>query len=132
MLTTEELDIIYEWGMTTELPYRMAPTAEGYSNQPIGMCWLKGTGKGFHGVRESLIDDKRVIDILSKMRYYLLQCYVLRRTELPKHRDPPVYHHIDIGEYMYLSSYLLIVSWYGMARRNHGSLEYTQCGMYKT
>ena len=92
MLTTEELDIIYEWGMTTELPYRKAPTAEGYSNQPIGMCWLKGTGKGFHGVRESLIDDKRVIDILSKDEVlFATGAMFYAGTELPKHRDPPVY-----------------------------------------
>ena len=94
MLTTEELDIIYEWGMTTELPYRKAPTAEGYSNQPIGMCWLKGTGKGFHGVRESLIDDKRVIDILSRDEVlFATGAMFYAGTKLPKHRDPPVYPH---------------------------------------
>ena len=105
MLTTEELDIIYEWGMTTELPYRKAPTAEGYSNQPIGMCWLKGTGKGFHGVRESIIDDQKVIDILSKDEVlFATGAMFYAGTELPS-IVILLSTLIDTGEYTYLSSY---------------------------
>ena len=103
MLTTEELDIIYEWGMTTELPYKNAPTAKGYSNQPIGMCWLKGHGKGFSGVRTSIIDDPKVIDYYLKMKYCLLQ--VLCSTQELNCLSTRILMsiHIDTGEYTYLS-----------------------------
>jgi|TARA_B100001250_G_scaffold414171_1_gene451058 hypothetical protein len=91
MLTDEELQIIYEWGMTTELPYRKAPTAEGYSNQPIDMCWLKGT-RGFKGVRTSLVDDPKIVEILDRDEVLFATGALFHpNTELPKHRDPDVY-----------------------------------------
>jgi hypothetical protein len=97
MITNEELQIIYEWGMTTELPYRKAPTAVGYSNMDIYMSWLKGSrhresGKGFHGVRSSVVDDQRVVDILDRDEVlFATGAYFLPGTELGPHRDPNVY-----------------------------------------
>tara|TARA_A100001234_G_scaffold40787_1_gene33055 strand:- start:722 stop:1192 length:471 start_codon:yes stop_codon:yes gene_type:complete len=92
MITNEELQIVYEWGMTTELPYRKAPTAVGYSNMDIYMAWLVGQHDGWKCVRESFIDDQRVIDILSKDEVlFATGAYFLPGTELGPHKDPPVY-----------------------------------------
>ena len=44
--------------------YDEPPTAVGYSNKDIYFCWLKGHREDHGCVRKSIIDDKKVIDIL--------------------------------------------------------------------
>jgi len=92
MLSKEDLLYIYHWGMTTELPYRNAPTAVGYSNKPIYYAWLKATGRAWNGVRRSVIDDQNIIDMLSDPDVLFATGAVFTPgTELGPHRDPPVY-----------------------------------------
>ena len=92
MLSKEDLNYIYEWGMKTDLPYRNAPTAVGYSNQPIYYAWLKATGRAWCGVRRSAIDDQGIIDILNDpdILFATGACFT-PGTELGPHKDPNVY-----------------------------------------
>ena len=91
MITHDDLSKVYEWGMTTELPYRNAPTAVGYSDREIGYCWLKGQ-RNFKGVRESVVDDPDVVEILNRPEVlFAVGAMFYPGTRLFKHRDPDVY-----------------------------------------
>lgn len=94
MLTPEELNIIYDWGMTTELPYRSAPTAVGYSNKEIDMCWLKATKEDLALIRKPIMDPE-VIEILEKPEIiFATGALFYEGTVLGPHKDPNCYNGV--------------------------------------
>ena len=91
-MKTSDIKYLYEWAAQTDFPLRRAPTAVGYSNKDIYFCWLKATNKNGGGVRESVVDDQRVRDILNSKEVLLATVSVFESgTELGPHKDPPVY-----------------------------------------
>jgi len=88
-----DLDYLYEWATRTDFPLRRAPTAVGYSNKDIYFCWLKAERKNRYGVRENIIDDPKVIDILYQKEILFVTVSLFESgTELGPHKDPPVYN----------------------------------------
>lgn len=87
-----DIDKLYKWAIEQDFPLRKAPTAIGYSNQDIYFCWLKGHGKAWSGVRESVVTEPEIVDILDseEILFATISCF-LPGTELGPHRDPNVY-----------------------------------------
>ena len=86
---------LYEWAIQQEFPLKKAPTAIGYSNQDIYFCWLKGWGRAWKGVRESVVQDKEIVDILESDEILFANVnYFPAGTELGPHKDPNVYDRI--------------------------------------
>ena len=91
MITQEDLNYLYHWAKDQSFAFKRAPTAEGYSNQPIYFCWLKGS-RSFKGVRASVVDDERAYNILSDSDVLFATVASFDPgTELGPHRDPNVY-----------------------------------------
>ena len=87
-----DVDYLYEWASRTDFPLRRAPTAVGYSNKDIYFCWLKAQNKNGGGVRRSVVEDQRVIDILDQEEVIMVTVSLFESgTKLGPHKDPPVY-----------------------------------------
>ena len=40
MITKSDLQKIYQWGLKTKFPLKLAPTTKGYTNKDIFICGL--------------------------------------------------------------------------------------------
>ena len=87
-----DVDYLYGWAARTDFPLRRAPTAVGYSNKDIYFCWLKAQNKNGGGVRRSVVQDPRAIEILDSDEILMAEVSVFESgTALGPHKDPPVY-----------------------------------------
>ena len=94
-----DVDYLYYWASRTEFPLRKAPTSVGYAkdsntgdDKDIYFCWLKARRDTHGGVRESVVDDPRALEILQQEEILLATVAVFTPdTDLPKHKDPDVY-----------------------------------------
>ena len=87
-----DVDYLYEWATQTDFPLRRAPTAVGYSNKDIHFCWIKALTNNGGGVRRSVVEDSRAIEILESDEILVATIAVFESgTKLGAHKDPPVY-----------------------------------------
>ena len=87
-----DVDYLYEWATQTDFPLRRAPTAVGYSNKDIHFCWIKALTNNGGGVRRSVVQDPRAIEILDSDEILMAEVSVFESgTALGPHKDPPVY-----------------------------------------
>ena len=87
-----DVDYLYEWATKTDFPLRRAPTAVGYSNKDIHFCWIKALTNNGGGVRRSVVQDPRAIEILDSDEILMAEVSVFESgTALGPHKDPPVY-----------------------------------------
>ena len=87
-----DVNYLYEWAARTDFPLRRAPTAVGYSNKDIYFCWLKAQNKNGGGVRRSVVEDQKVIEILDNPEILVATIALFESgTKLGPHKDPPVY-----------------------------------------
>ena len=89
MLTTNDLDTLYEWAKETKFPCKKAPTIDGYCNKVIDYYWLKSV-KISTIIRQKYMSDE-VYEIY-KNEDILFSNYTSFRggTELYPHRDPDI------------------------------------------
>ena len=55
MITKSDLQKIYQWGLKTKFPLKLAPTTKGYTNKDIFICGLKFVRKNVN-IRKNLMD----------------------------------------------------------------------------
>ena len=90
MITHLDIKKIYDWAKDTEFPLKKVPTARGYSNKDIHLCWLKGAGKKVL-IRKKLMSDD-IFEIFSKSEIIYASYSIFDSgTILNPHRDPDVY-----------------------------------------
>ena len=90
MITHLDIKKIYDWAKETEFPLKKVPTARGYSNKDIHLCWLKGAGKKVL-IRKKLMSDD-IFEIFSKSEIIYASYSIFDSgTILNPHRDPDVY-----------------------------------------
>ena len=90
MITHLDIKKIYDWAKDTEFPLKKVPTARGYSNKDIHLCWLKGAGKKVL-IRKKLMSDD-IFEIFSKSEIIYASFSIFDSgTILNPHRDPDVY-----------------------------------------
>jgi hypothetical protein len=98
MITKQDLQILYQWAKDSQVYYRTAPTAEGYSNKPISYCWVKGESVSKCGnsvvkyIRKKIIKNIEVENIYnnSEIIFSMFAAFDTG-TELGPHRDPNIY-----------------------------------------
>ena len=57
MLTTNDLNTLYEWARETKFPCKKAPTIDGYCNKVIDYYWLKSVKKSTIIRQKYMSDD---------------------------------------------------------------------------
>ena len=89
MITSEELNTLYEWAKGTNFPTKRAPTTRGYCNKDIHHYWLKSAAKSVL-LRKKLMTDE-VIKI-HQNEEILYSGYSLfdPGTVLKPHKDPDI------------------------------------------
>jgi hypothetical protein len=91
MITKNDLNFLYNWSKNKEFPLKIPITSHDYSNKPIKYCWLKNTMK-YSLIREKIIDDKNVFDILKNSEILFVGFMVFdSNTKLEPHKDPNIY-----------------------------------------
>ena len=90
MISKTDLQKIYQWGLKTKFPLKLAPTTKGYTNKDIFICGLKFVRKNVN-IRKNLMDED-VYNIL-KDDDILYATYTIFQegTVLTPHLDPNVY-----------------------------------------
>ena len=68
MLTTNDLNTLYEWAKETKFPCKKAPTIDGYCNKVIDYYWLKSVKKSTI-IRQKYMSDE-VYKIYKMMKYF--------------------------------------------------------------
>jgi hypothetical protein len=98
MITKKELDKLYQWGKSIDIPYKIAPTAMGYSNKPISYCWIKGESVKKNGdssvkyMRKRVIKNEEVEKIFDNSEIIFVTFALFDEgTILQKHKDPNIY-----------------------------------------
>ena len=90
MITKSDLQKIYQWGLKTKFPLKLAPTTKGYTNKDIFICGLKFVRKNVN-IRKNLM-NKEIYDILKKDDIlYATYSMFQGGTILTPHLDPNVY-----------------------------------------
>ena len=119
-----DVDYLYEWASKTDFPLRRAPTAVGYSNKDIYFCWLKALTNNGGGVRRSVVEDQRVIEILDNPEILVSTIALFESgTKLGPHKDPPVYDKNIEGYKSHYTYHLIDVIWYGIIKKFIGRRE---------
>ena len=90
MITKSDLQKIYQWGLKTKFPLKLAPTTKGYTNKDIFICGFKFVRKNVN-IRKNLMDQE-IYDII-KNEDILYATYSIFQggTILTPHLDPNVY-----------------------------------------
>ena len=68
MITKSDLQKIYQWGLKSRFPLKLAPTTKGYTNKDIFICGLKFVRKNVN-IRKNLMDQE-IYDILKKHKAF--------------------------------------------------------------
>lgn len=97
-ITRKDLEDLYWWAKSANLPTRKAPTVEDYSNIPIQYCWIKGESQSKCGdstvkyIRKKLISNEKIEEIYNNSDIiFSMYASFESGTELGPHRDPNIY-----------------------------------------
>lgn len=90
MITSQQLNILYQWAKNTKFPTKKAPVTNGYCNKIVPHYWLKSTAKTLL-IRKKLMNEE-VIKIYENDDI-LYSGYSLFEpgTILKPHKDPNIY-----------------------------------------
>ncbi len=74
MLTSNDLNTLYEWAKETKFPCKKAPTIDGYCNKVIDYYWLKSVKKSTI-IRQKYMSDE-VYEIYTTPHFEKAQNYI--------------------------------------------------------
>jgi aspartyl/asparaginyl beta-hydroxylase (cupin superfamily) len=89
-VTKQDLTDLFLWAKNADLPIRKGPTAEGYTNNPINYCWLKGVGNGIT-IRKKLMPENIIKIFENSDILFSMKVIFAEGTELSPHKDPNIY-----------------------------------------
>ena len=90
MISKTDLQKIYQWGLKTKFPLKLAPTTKGYTNKDIFICGLKFVRKNVN-IKKNLM-TKEIYDIIKDDDIlYAVYSIFAGGTILRPHKDPDVY-----------------------------------------